>query len=118
MEEKKLLFENLKNIKDYWAEHTVQRLNNDELIWSQNRDEYKLLKESLKDQENKDAFQKVVNGAIEGAIHSILVMIDGGDALADSYLVDLIIEEDKRSFKEEGALHEDFFEFLLDQGDL
>lgn len=44
-------------------------------------------------------------------------MIDGGDALADSYLVDLIIEEDQRSFKEEGALHEDFFDYLSEQED-
>lgn len=41
-------------------------------------------------------------------------MIDGGDPLADNYVVDLIDKESKESLKENIALHEEFFGYLLD----
>jgi hypothetical protein len=41
-------------------------------------------------------------------------MIDGGDELADNYLIDLVDIETKESLKKEGALHEDSFGYLLD----
>ena len=54
---------------------------------------------------------------LEGAIHSILVMVDGGDDLADKYTVDLVVEKNNKSLKTNGALHEEFYDYLLDVED-
>ncbi|MEK5215373.1 hypothetical protein [Psychrobacillus sp. FSL H8-0487] len=48
-------------------------------------------------------------------MHSILVMIDGGDELADKFLVDLIDRDTKESLQEDIALHEEFYGYLLDK---
>jgi hypothetical protein len=37
-----------------------------------------------------EAFGKVQDEVIQGVIHSVLVMIDGGNELSDKYLLDLI----------------------------
>ena len=41
-------------------------------------------------------------------------MIDGGDELADNYLIDLVEKETKESLQKEAAKHEEFFGFLID----
>lgn len=41
-------------------------------------------------------------------------MVDGGDALADEMKIDLIDERKGVSLKDNIALHEEFFSFLLD----
>jgi len=47
-EKQKLLLQNLKNIKDYWTKTAVDGLNlNTDLIWSDFRDEYKILQTKL-----------------------------------------------------------------------
>ena len=114
-EKQKLLFQNLKNIKDYWTTTAVDSLNpNTDLFWSENEDHYKILQTKLKSQEELNAYHKTQNEVIQGIMHSILVMIDGGDELADNYLVDLVDRETKESLQKEGALHEEFFGYLLD----
>lgn len=114
-DKQKLLFENLKNIKDYWVKTSVDSLNpNTDLIWSDNEDEYKLLQSKLKTQEELVAFGKIQDELIKGVIHSILVMIDGGDDLADNYLLDLVDRETKVSLLNDIALHEEFYGYLLD----
>ncbi|MEK4485835.1 hypothetical protein MHH81_09570 [Psychrobacillus sp. FSL H8-0484] len=48
-EKQKLLLQNLKNIKDYWTKTAVDGLNlNTDLIWSDFRDEYKILQTKLR----------------------------------------------------------------------
>lgn len=115
MNKQRLLFENLKNIKDYWVRAGIEHLNpNSDLKCSDIEEAYKLLQSKIISNNEKDAYEKVLNEIVEGAIHSILVMIDGGDPLADNYLVDLIDQESKESLKENIALHEEFFGYLLD----
>lgn len=115
MDKQKLLFKNLKNIKDYWVKTGVEHLSpNADLMWSEIEEAYKLLQSKIVSNKEKDAYEKILNEIIEGVIHSILVMIDGGDALADDYLVDLIDEETRESVKGNTALHEEFFGYLLD----
>ncbi len=41
------------------------------------------------------AFEKVLDESIQGVIHSILVMIDGGDELSDIFSIDIINENTK-----------------------
>jgi hypothetical protein len=118
VEEKKLLFEQLKSIKDYWVKTSLESLDeNADLIWSDYEEEYQKLQRLLKNDEEKEAYERVLNELIKGAIHSILVMVDGGDDLADKYTVDLVVEKNNKSLKTNGALHEEFYDYLLDVED-
>jgi hypothetical protein len=115
MEEKKQLFKQLKAIKDYWVKTSIESLDeNADLIWSDYEEEYQILQNLLKNDEEREAYEKVLNELIKGSIHSILVMVDGGDDLADNYTVDLVIEKKNVSLKTNGALHEEFYDYLLD----
>lgn len=111
MDKQKLLFKNLKDIKDYWVKTGIEGLNpSEDLIWSEFEKAYKLLQRKIVNDNKKNAYEKILSEIIKGVIHSILVMIDGGDALASNYLID---EETKESLKENIALHEEFFGYLL-----
>ncbi|MEA4825785.1 MAG: histidine kinase [Clostridium sp.] len=115
MDEQRVLFERLKDIKDYWVDSSVKRLNEQEdLVPSECEEEYKVLKTLLETGESKIAYKKIMNNAIEGVIHSILVMLDGGDELTDKFNIDIINSDTKKSLKEDSALHEEFFGYLLD----
>lgn len=87
---------------------------NADFIWSTCENEYRQLQLSLKKEEDKKAYEKVLNEVIQGVLHSVLVMIDGGDDLAVQYTVDLVIKGNNQSLKENGALHEDFIDYLMD----
>jgi hypothetical protein len=89
MERQTLLFQNLKMIKDHWVDVASKSLKSDaDLIWSDVPDDIKALQRCLEMESDKESFRKVQNDIIQGVIHSILVMIDGGDALADKMKVD------------------------------
>lgn len=114
MEKQELLFEQLKRIKDYWVQTSLDSLKDGaDLIWSDCEEEYKLLGKLLDSEENRLAYKKVLNEILKGAIHSILVMIDGGDALADRFTIDLVVEQTQESLKKDTALHEEFYGYLL-----
>ena len=116
MKEQQVLFKRLKGIKDYWVQTSVEGLEPDtDLIWSDYEDEYAHLQKSLLSDADKQAYQKVLDEALKGAIHSILVMLDGGDELTDEFNIDLINADSKKSLKEKIALHEEFFRYLLDE---
>jgi hypothetical protein len=116
MEEQEMFFERLKAIKDYWVQTSMESLNLDaDLIWSENRENYLVLQNILKSEESKKAYMSILDENIKGAIHSILVMLDGGDELADSYCIDLINANTKKSLKDEISLHEEFFSYLVDK---
>lgn len=117
-DKQKFLFENLKNIKDYWTNTAVENLSpNADLFSSNYEEEYKLLANKIASDKELLAFQKIQNELIEGVIHSILVMVDGGDSLADKFLVDLVDRETNESLKGGIALHEEFIGYLLDTED-
>lgn len=110
-----LLLHNLKTIKNYWTKTAIDSLNpNSDLIWSENEEEYKILQTKLISQEELNAYRKVQNEIIQGVIHSILVMVDGGDELADKYLIDLVDRVTRESLQKETTLHEEFIGYLLD----
>ena len=73
------------------------------------------MKNLLIKDEDKQAFKKIMDESIRGAIHSILVMFDGGDELTDSFSIDLINVETKESLKKGISLHEQFFSYLIDK---
>jgi hypothetical protein len=85
-----------------------------DLIWSEVKDSYQKLQQKIADKEEREAYQKVVDETIRGVIHSILVMIDGGDDLADKLLLDLIERETSISLLNRTALHEEFYNYLLE----
>lgn len=116
MKEQELFFERLKAIKDYWVQTSVESLNNDaDLIWSENEQEYTHLKDLLVKDDDKHAYKKILDESIKGAIHSILVMLDGGDELTDSFRIDLINAQTKKSLIKGISLHEEFFSYLIDK---
>jgi hypothetical protein len=116
MGEQQDLFERLKRIKDYWVNTLeVSLADNADLIWSDYPDEYKILSNKLEEKESKDALKKVSDEVIRGVMHSVLVMIDGGDELADKFKIDLINEDNGQSLKYDCALHEEFFGYLLEK---
>lgn len=118
MKEQRILFERLKQIKDYWVKTSLESLNKDaDLIWSEYEDEYKLLQTLVLGEDAQKAYLKVIDELIKGSIHSILVMLDGGDALTDKFNIDIINSDTKQSLKENIALHEEFFAYLLDVED-
>jgi hypothetical protein len=118
MDKQKLLFERLTEIKDYWAKTTSESLDDKaDLMWSDVNDKYEILRAKLTSREEREAYQKVVDEVIKGVLHSILVMIDGGDELADKLLLNLIERDTSRSLSEQTALHEEFYSYLLEKED-
>lgn len=115
MEKQTWVFEQLKEIKDYWVNITVEGLDtNADRNWPGLEEEYRILQKNLQRPEEKAAYQKAVNEVVEGVMHSILVMIDGGDALADKMMIDLIERDTGESLSDETALHEEFIGYLID----
>ncbi|GAC44347.1 hypothetical protein [Paenibacillus popilliae] len=118
MDRQKLLFERLTEIKAYWVNTTSESLDDKaDLIWSEVEDEYEILQKKLTSQEEREAYQKVVDEVIKGVMHSILVMIDGGDELADKILLDLTERDTNKSLSKQTALHEEFYSYLLEKED-
>lgn len=118
MDKQRLLFERLAEIKDYWVNASSEKLvDKSDLVWSDVESSYQILKQKLSSEAERDAYEKVTDNIIEGVIHSILVMIDGGDELADKLLLDLTERETNKSLSEETALHEEFFSYLLEKED-
>ncbi len=115
MEKQKLLFENLKRIKDYWVTNGIRDIEPDaDLRFSDVKEAIQELQKIISTQSQKDAYKRVLNDIIEGVFHSTLVMIDGGDALADNMKIDLVDFDTGESLKGKTALHEEFFGYLLD----
>ncbi|WP_241156787.1 histidine kinase [Bacillus sp. FJAT-42376] len=111
-----MLFERLTETKDYWVNTICEGLDDKaDLIWSEVEAEYEILQKKLTSLEEREAYQKVVDEVIKGVMHSILVMIDGGDELADRILLDLIERDSRKSLSIQTALHEKFFGYLLDK---
>ena len=52
---------------------------------------------------------------IKESIHSTLVMIDGGDELTDKINIDLINEKSWKTINANRALHEEFYEYLINE---
>lgn len=116
MKEQELFFERLKAIKNYWVLTATESLNREtDLIWSENEEDYLRLQDVLESEENKQAYKRVLDETIKDVIHSILVMLDGGDELTDSFSIDLINMNTNKSLKDGLSLHEEFFSYLLDK---
>lgn len=115
MDEQKILFERLKQIKDYWVKTSIDSLDEQaDLIWSEHEEEYNLLHSVIIGEELKKAYSMIIDELLKGVIHSILVMFDGGDKLTDKFNIDIINADTKKSLKDYIALNEEFFSYLLD----
>ncbi len=114
MEKQKIIFNRLKEIKDYWVDTSVDSLQKDaDLIWSEHEEEYKVLQALITNRKEKTAYYKILDEIISGTMHSILVMLDGGDMLTDKFNIDIIDFDTKQSLKENVSLHEAFYEYLI-----
>ena len=114
MDDQQLVFQNLKRIKDYYIETAIESLDpGTDLIWTNFEEEYRLL-QSMINTEGKLAYRKVLNEILRGVIFSVLVMIDGGDDLANNLMIDIVERETKETLNPNKALHEEFFDYLGD----
>lgn len=112
--EQEELFSHLKELKDYYVLTAVEALEeNADLIWSDCEKDYLQLREVL-NKENKEAYKNIINELLKTMIHSILVMIDGGDCLNEKYALDLIIKDKNISLLVEGSLNEGFIDYIVD----
>lgn len=116
LKEQQILFKRLKEIKDDWVRTSVEGLETDtDLMWYDYEDDYVHLQKILVSNEDKQEYKNILDEAIKGAVHSILVMLDGGDELTDEFNIDLINTHSKKSLKNNIALHEEFFGYLIDE---
>lgn len=113
MDKKDLLFKNLRDIGNNWTSASVEGIKGeDDLIWSAVRNDYEVMREIMKDDSLIAAYESILHEVIKGTIHSILVMLDGGDWLADHFSLDLVDESTNESLNREKCLHEEFFYYL------
>ncbi len=118
MEEQRLFYKKLKEIKDYWVEDSIKTLKDEvDFVTPDCIEAYQLLKTRIDTDEYRKAYKKVINGLIKGVMHSLLVTFDGDDDLAAYYKIDIINADTKVSLKENIALHEEFYGYLLDAED-
>ncbi|NIK80456.1 hypothetical protein FHS15_005646 [Paenibacillus castaneae] len=82
--------------------------------WSDLKSEYQILNNLLGTDEGIEAYKNVIQDKIDGVLHSVLVMIDGGTELAENFTIDLVVEDTRESLKEGIALLEEFTGYLLD----
>jgi hypothetical protein len=83
-----------------------------ELIAYENPDAIRRLAGILREADAIDAFVYAVRESLETYAHSLLVAIDGGTALAEKGLIDLVDEEGN---SRGDGLHEEMFGFLDDE---
>ncbi|CAM4403201.1 histidine kinase [Paenibacillus alkaliterrae] len=111
------LFQDLKQIRDTWAQ--VDYLGPNSVIpeWSELKEEYDTLRNKIENENEIVAFKKILKNTVTGVLHSVLVMIDGGTELAEKFNIDLVIMGTGESMRENIALHEEFIGYLLDAED-
>ncbi|HHX37889.1 MAG TPA: histidine kinase [Clostridiaceae bacterium] len=116
MWEQQVLFRQMKLIKDIWVEGSVEAVQgkDTDLRWTSNIEEYAILREALCDEKKQEAYRKVINDVVEGVMHSMMVMFDGGSALSDEFSIDVINSETGESLLSYSALHEEFIDYIID----
>ena len=110
--EKKFYNEVQSDIKDF-ARYTIEGVKNTrDIEFSEVKNEILALRELNLSNSNLEVIKKIIENAIQGAVHSIFVSIDGGTALSDNgKAIELIDLKTGKSITE-GALHENFMDVL------
>lgn len=85
--------------------------------WSELKEEYETLRNGIQNEDEIEAFKKIMLNTVTGVLHSVLVMIDGGTALAAKFNIDLVVVETGESLREDVALHEEFMGYLFNADD-
>jgi len=100
------------SIKELKGKNTITLKGEDIIIPSLCYKEYEMLKSLINTEESLKAYSVVIDNLIKEVIHTILVMFDNGDALADHFIIDIIDYDTKKSITENIALHEEFMYYL------
>jgi len=109
MEEYKIFLDSIREINDYWVKVAESRLlKDDDTPFPSWKKQYALLRSIINTEENIKAYKDAINDILEGFIHTILVMFDNGDALADHFIIDIINYDTQKSIKGDIALHEEY----------
>ncbi|WP_419873354.1 hypothetical protein [Candidatus Pristimantibacillus sp. PTI5] len=110
-EKQRLLFENLKGIKDTNVDLSVGIFHPESNIqWTDSDGAYQFLRNKLNSEEDLKALAVIQNELVEQVIYRILEMIDGYGGL--NFEVDLIDQETKQSLRDGIQLHDKFMDHL------
>jgi len=110
-EKQRLLFENLKRIKDTNVDLSVGSFHPQSNIrWADSDEAYQFLRNKLNLEEDLKALAVIQNELVEQVIYRIMEMIDGYGGL--NFEVDLIDQETKQSLRDGIQLHDKFMDHL------
>lgn len=111
----RLFFEDLARSLDYWVRETVEAATNAEadVSWSSIERHFRLLQPTLATREQREAFRAVLHKALTGLLHSVMVTLDGGSELADSFTLTITTSTGATLAP---GLHEMLYDHLWDTG--
>jgi hypothetical protein len=112
---RRAVFEDLAVIRDQSRSMARSALTSDSLVWTECPDVYERMRSLITSPDDVDVFATAVQEFVNVALHSVLVMIDGGTASAEVGRISLV-DETGESLGE--GLHEVFVEHLFDTGRL
>jgi hypothetical protein len=109
--------EDLARSLDHWTESAVSALTDpaSDLAWTEAPESFRRLQDSLKEPRNVADLRAAVADLLRGQIHSVLVSIDGGTALAEDFSLSL---QDQHGTELGPGLHEKFVSHLFETGRL
>jgi hypothetical protein len=98
------LLRDLALAKSSWTSAASEAISNPQAErWIENEQAWSKLSSLLRDSDSHDAFVAVVSELLSGLMHSVLVTLDGGSALAESTLLTV---QDEKGHEFKKFLHE------------
>jgi hypothetical protein len=113
MTSERALFEQLASNLEYWTETAVESLSNPSAPakWPENPDAFRAVSERLNDPDVRASFRTAIGEVLRGHLHSVLVALDGGSAMAETTTLALV---DQNGKKLPEGLHELFLDYLAE----
>jgi hypothetical protein len=111
MTSERAFFEQLAINLDYWTDTAVESLSDlsSDLRWAENPGAFRSVAGRLNTPEAEKELRIALREILRGQIHSILVAIDGGSAMAETTQL-TVTDQDGHELPE--GLHEYFIEYL------
>lgn len=98
------LLEDLALAKSSWTSAAAEAISNPQsAVWIENAEAWSKLSTCVQDSEAKEAFVAVVSELLSGLVHSTLVSLDGGTALAETTTLSI---QDAEGYTFKRFLHE------------
>jgi len=110
-------FGDLSDSLNYWTKLTSSAITNQatDLMWVHNEGAFKRIQSALADKGLEEDVETILRECVQGLAHSFLCILDGATKISEKGRVYLV---DSRNNKLGEGLHEEFAEFLYDQGQI